>query len=160
MFGRCKEFWITDRVLQGLVERFDVGIVVAATRPGITAGDSKTVQEHGKGNPTHWPAVIGMHYHGDDTKVAHDPFEKLFGMLIGFDILDGPPDDDTVKQIDDCVGVFEDTHNIRLKPRDVPAPDLVRSGNLKMHGLYGRDRFLRGLAMLEGLPFVEDPVER
>ena len=64
-----------------------------------------------------------------DAKVADDPLEEPLGVLLRLGRLDGPANDTSVKEVDDRVGVEEDSADLGLQPGDVPRPDLVRTGD-------------------------------
>jgi hypothetical protein len=52
-------------------------------------------------------AVIGMHNLRYDLFIAYHTGEQLGGMLVGFIVLDAPTYYSAVKQVDDCIRVFE-----------------------------------------------------
>lgn len=120
---------VADGVLQGLVPRLNEGVVIAAPGPGVTPHDLEGVQEDGQRDAPHRIPVVGVNDLGADPQVANDPQEEQLGVLLRLGRLDDPAHDASVKEVDDRVGVEEDSADLGLQPGDVPRPDLVRTGD-------------------------------
>gem|GEM_PF-6782930 len=151
---------IPDRVLERLVPGLDMGVVVAAPRPGITAGHHHHVQERGERHAAHGVAVVGVDDFGNDAEIPDYPLEKSPGMLLRLRFLDGPADDGPVEEVDDGVGVIEQAVDVSPEPRYVPRPYLVRSRDRDPRVRGRADRLLALAPVRKGAALAQDAIER